>query len=128
MSNKRVEETEEQREAKRQRMAEESAKIDRTYCEYRQTQFAKTPFIRAHNMNLFKLVWQMFTNEIEPPEDIKQKAQVIQMKYFEKHPEHLYCDPILFKEIVPNTVAIDSLMRIVIGLIQTDRQYASYGK
>ena len=101
---------------------EQNAHTD--YMNYRKRMLNKTSFQRAQNINIFKLVYQAFTDELMPPEELQKQAIEIQTKFFEKNPKRIYCDPLLFKHFFKGKKATESLMRLVVNCIQTDMEYA----
>ena len=89
-----------------------------------------TPEQRGQRVGLFELLWWGATGTKEIPEDISDQVIEIQREFFRKNPKRIYCDPILFKKILPHkgelTIWQKGAFDIVEGCVGIDMRYASY--
>jgi hypothetical protein len=104
--------------------AKEAENEARAYYEYRTRVLAQSPYMRAQNLNLFKLVYQAFTGQIVPPADMREEAIKIQEAFFIKNPKRIYCDPALFRELIGGDGANRALLTLVETVIGQDMYYA----
>lgn len=121
MKNEEIEKAEKE---KRKKQAIEEFRVQREYTDYRKRMLNKIPSQRAQNINIFKLVYQAFTEKLTPPEELQKQVIEIQTKFFEENPKRIYCDPLLFKSLFKGKKGNPHLMRLVANCIQTDMEYA----
>jgi hypothetical protein len=57
---------------------------------------------RAKRLGMFDILWWSSTGEKEYSDEIKAKAIEIQTKFFTEHPKRCFCDPLLFKGLLPS--------------------------
>lgn len=97
-----------------------SQEIERGYLEYRARELAKSPYMRAQNINMFKIVHQAFTGKTEPPEELQQQAIKVQEIFFETHPKRIYCDPSIYRTLFTEIKACEPLLRLVESMVGQD--------
>ena len=99
---------------------------EKSYLKYREEQGKKTPFEKAQKLNIFNLMWQAFTGEITAPIEIQKQAIEIQTEFFGKevNKKRIYCNPTLFKKILPEGKANGTMMFLIENLIKADLEYS----
>lgn len=78
---------------------------------------------RHKDTNFFEFMCSISKKEVTP--EMRERAQDIQRHFFATHPDRMYADPILFKEIIPGILSgllPDAGWRVVENVIRRDLQ------
>lgn len=102
-------------------MEEYHASITKEYNTFRERRLAMSPLKRAQNLKFFEFVWVTFTGTPIMPENARRDAMEVQIKFFENNPDRIYCDPDLFRPIIPKDAKANAMgIRLIEGIIKQD--------
>ena len=103
---------------------------DNEYKKYRHQKLSLTTEQRGKNLSMFELLWWGATGKKEIPQNIADKAEITQKEFFAENPKRIYCDPILFKDLIPGRGELTIWQRGVFDVVERcvgiDMRYARY--
>lgn len=79
------------------------------------------PAERANHLGFFRLIWWGFTGKRSDGTGVERQARDIQQQFFAQHPKRTFCDPQLFRPIIPGVSCHPSVVSIIERQIQQDK-------
>lgn len=118
-------------------LAQKPTRQEDEYMAFRRKMLALSLESRAEIIRIAKLIWSSHTKK-EMPDDIKNEIKKRQLAYFKQHPNCIYANPTIYRDLIPEkgfdrgidelepiqNIVTTSLLRMIQNNIQTDLIYA----